>query len=110
MLPLAKTFEDVQKRVAALTKDRILVGHAVHNDLKVGALISCSWLTVDCPQVLLLSHPGPCIRDTQHLAAKHNITGKRPALRNLVKQELSVIIQGGEHSSVCLLVLFLAPG
>ncbi|KAJ8580820.1 ribonuclease H-like protein [Rhizopogon salebrosus TDB-379] len=90
----AKTFEDVQKRVAALTKDRILVGHAVHNDLKV----------------LLLSHPGPCIRDTQHLAAKHNVTGKRPALRNLVKQELSVVIQGGEHSSVCLLVLFLAPG
>jgi hypothetical protein len=42
ILPLAKTFEDVQKRVAALTKDRILVGHAVHNDLKVSALISCS--------------------------------------------------------------------
>jgi len=34
-LPLAKPFEEVQKRVAALTKDRILVGHAVHNDLRV---------------------------------------------------------------------------
>ncbi|KAG1737861.1 MipD protein [Suillus paluster] len=81
----AKSFEEVQKTVAALTKDRILVGHAVHNDLKV----------------LLLSHPGPYIRDTQHLAAKHKLTSsKRPALRNLVKQELDVVIQGGEHSSV----------
>lgn len=81
----AKQFEEVQKTVAALTKDRIIVGHAVHNDLKV----------------LLLSHPGPCIRDTQYLAAKHKVTSsKRPALRNLVKQELDVVIQGGEHSSV----------
>ncbi|KAG2347371.1 ribonuclease H-like protein [Suillus weaverae] len=81
----AKQFEEVQKTVAALTKDRIIVGHAVHNDLKV----------------LLLSHPGPCIRDTQHLAAKHKVTSsKRPALRNLVKQELDIVIQGGEHSSV----------
>ena len=31
----AKSFEEVQKQVAALLKDRILVGHAVHNDLKV---------------------------------------------------------------------------
>ncbi|KAG2104010.1 ribonuclease H-like domain-containing protein [Suillus discolor] len=81
----AKQFEEVQKTVAALTKDRIIVGHAVHNDLKV----------------LLLSHPGAFIRDTQRLAAKHNvINSKRPALRNLVKQELDVVIQGGEHSSV----------
>ncbi|KAG2153168.1 MipD protein [Suillus clintonianus] len=88
----AKQFEEVQKTVAALTKDRILVGHAVHNDLK---------LTDNRPQVLFLSHPGPYIRDTQRLAAKHNVTSsKRPALRNLVKQELDVVIQGGEHSSV----------
>ena len=31
----AKPFDDVQKQVADLIKDRILVGHAVHNDLKV---------------------------------------------------------------------------
>lgn len=35
ILSLAKQFEEVQKTVAALTKDRIIVGHAVHNDLKV---------------------------------------------------------------------------
>ena len=32
---LAKPFEEVQKRVSDLLKDKILVGHAVHNDLKV---------------------------------------------------------------------------
>jgi DNA polymerase III epsilon subunit-like protein len=33
----AATFEEVQKQTAALLKDRILVGHAVQNDLKVRA-------------------------------------------------------------------------
>ena len=37
-LPMtAKPFVEVQKQVANLLKDRILVGHAVHNDLKVRA-------------------------------------------------------------------------
>ena len=31
----AKPFAEVQKLVADLLKDKILVGHAVHNDLKV---------------------------------------------------------------------------
>ena len=31
----AEKFEDVQKDVASLLEGRILVGHAVHNDLKV---------------------------------------------------------------------------
>ena len=31
----AKPFEEVQKQVADLLDNRILVGHAVHNDLKV---------------------------------------------------------------------------
>ena len=33
----AKPFVEVQKQVADLLKGRILVGHAVHNDLKVRA-------------------------------------------------------------------------
>jgi hypothetical protein len=45
----AKSFEAVQTQVAALLKDRILVGHAVYNDLKA----------------LLLSHPHTATRDTQ---------------------------------------------
>ncbi|KAI0349971.1 hypothetical protein OH77DRAFT_1431536 [Trametes cingulata] len=81
----AKSFEEVQKQVADLLKDRILVGHAVHNDLKA----------------LLLSHPRPQTRDTQLLYHKHKLTrGRRPALRNLVQQELGLTIQAGEHSSV----------
>ena len=31
----ARPFDEVQKKVADLLKDRILVGHAVYNDLKV---------------------------------------------------------------------------
>ncbi|RDX57020.1 ribonuclease H-like protein [Lentinus brumalis] len=81
----ARPFEEVQREVADLLKDRILVGHAVHNDLKA----------------LLLSHPRPQTRDTQILAHKHQVSrGRRPALRHLVKQELGQTIQGGEHSSV----------
>ncbi|KAH9944999.1 ribonuclease H-like protein [Epithele typhae] len=81
----ARQFVDVQKEAADLLKDRILVGHAVHNDLKA----------------LLLSHPRPLTRDTQLLAHKHNLMrGRRPALRHLVRQELGLTIQGGEHSSV----------
>ena len=35
LLPLAKSFEEVQGAVAELIKDRIVVGHAIQNDLKV---------------------------------------------------------------------------
>lgn len=34
-LPLAKSFEEVQGAVAELIGDRILIGHAIQNDLKV---------------------------------------------------------------------------
>ncbi|KAF8525789.1 ribonuclease H-like domain-containing protein [Hysterangium stoloniferum] len=98
----ATSFSDVQKAVSDLLKDRILVGHAVHNDL----------------QALLLSHPHNMIRDSQILAGKHGTIStqlpadpagtplapikrnKRAALRKLVSQELGVDIQSGEHSSV----------
>ncbi|EGN92779.1 hypothetical protein SERLA73DRAFT_190636 [Serpula lacrymans var. lacrymans S7.3] len=81
----AKPFQEIQKKVAELLKDRILVGHAVHNDLKV----------------LLLSHSRHITRDTQQYASKFKVMNtNRPALRNLVKQEVGVTIQGGEHSSV----------
>lgn len=36
--PTAKPFDTVQKQVAELLKDRILIGHAVYNDLKVCTL------------------------------------------------------------------------
>ena len=37
----AKDFNAVQAQVADLFKGRILVGHAVHNDLKVGCSFPC---------------------------------------------------------------------
>ncbi|OCH89885.1 ribonuclease H-like protein [Obba rivulosa] len=81
----AKPFAEIQKLVADLLNERILVGHAVQNDL----------------QALLLSHPRPMLRDTQVLSAKSKVMkGSRPALRNLVLQELGLTIQSGEHSSV----------
>jgi RNA exonuclease 4 len=36
MMKDAISFEKVQKEVADLIKDRILIGHAIHHDLKVG--------------------------------------------------------------------------
>jgi len=81
----AKTFEEVQSAVAELIKDRILIGHAIHNDLKA----------------LLLSHPRAQIRDTQLLAHRHGQSrSARPALRNLVRDLLGAKIQEGEHNSV----------
>ncbi|KAF7984817.1 hypothetical protein HWV62_11840 [Athelia sp. TMB] len=81
----AQPFAEVQAAVAALLEGRVLVGHAVHNDLKV----------------LMLGHPRGMTRDTQYHAGKARMTGtNRPALRNLVREEVGVAIQEGEHSSV----------
>ncbi|KAJ3995117.1 ribonuclease H-like domain-containing protein [Lentinula boryana] len=80
----AKPFDQIQKRVADLIQDRILVGHAVHNDLK-----ACR-------------NPIPThSRHTQYLAGKSKVVRtKYVALRKLVEQELGIVIQAGEHSSL----------
>jgi len=81
----AMTFEEVQKKVAGILKDRFLVGHAVHNDLKA----------------LLLKHSSHLTRDTQTLPLIRAIyKTKRPGLRTVIKQEFNLDIQAGEHSSV----------
>jgi RNA exonuclease 4 len=64
----------------------------VHNDLKA----------------LLLSHPRSMTRDTQVCAHKFGrCKTNRVALRVLVKQELGLVIQGGEHSSVSCFMFFI---
>ncbi|KAF4577524.1 3'-5' exonuclease [Pleurotus pulmonarius] len=84
-LAQAKSFEEIRSRVAGLLKDKVLVGHDVFHDLKA----------------LSLKHPRPQILDTQFCAWKHKVsTTQRIALRHLVKQELGLTIQDGEHSSV----------
>ncbi|ORX34180.1 ribonuclease H-like domain-containing protein [Kockovaella imperatae] len=81
----APTFEEVQKMVAGLVSGKILVGHAVANDLKA----------------LLLDHPGPMLRDTQKCPAlRERAKSKYPSLRKLTEMELGVSIQKGSHSSV----------
>mmetsp|Transcript_35362 Transcript_35362/g.89142 ORF Transcript_35362/g.89142 Transcript_35362/m.89142 type:complete len:311 (+) Transcript_35362:507-1439(+) len=96
----ALPLEEVQKQVHALVKGRLLVGHAIHNDL----------------QALQLSHPHKLIRDTAKypplMRVVHN--GKRKpkprALRKLAAEQLGFEIQAGEHSPVddarCALYLY----
>ena len=83
----AEKFEIVQKEVSELIKDRILVGHAVHNDLKI----------------LFLDHPKKKLRDTQRCKLFRKLKpslGGIPSLKNLAQALLGVSIQTGEHSSV----------
>ncbi|XP_054263023.1 uncharacterized protein LOC128986602 [Macrosteles quadrilineatus] len=78
----ATDFKIVQKEVSDILKSRILVGHALKNDLKV----------------LYLSHPKHSMRDTSKF--KKFREGKTPALKKLAKKYLGATIQEGEHSSV----------
>lgn len=84
----ACTFEECQLEVAKLIKGKVLVGHALKNDLAV----------------LMLSHPRTHIRDTasyRPLMRSRKVGDKekyRPnALRNLAKERLGITIQDGEH-------------
>ena len=47
----APNFADVQKGVASLIKDKILIGHSISTDLKVLHGIYLAWLP--CPCILL---------------------------------------------------------
>ncbi|KAJ0060136.1 hypothetical protein NL108_003976 [Boleophthalmus pectinirostris] len=77
--------DTVRKEVAEILRGRIVVGHAIHNDLKI----------------LLLDHPKKKIRDTQKYEAfKKMAKSGRPALRVLCREVLNVKVQQGEHSSV----------
>ncbi|KZV51945.1 RNA exonuclease 4 [Dorcoceras hygrometricum] len=82
-LSKAKNFIIVQKKVAELIKGRILVGHALRNDLKA----------------LLLSHPKKDIRDTSEYAPFLK-EGRSRSLKNLAMEFLGVGIQNGEHCPV----------
>ncbi|KAE9590604.1 hypothetical protein Lal_00023257 [Lupinus albus] len=79
----AKDLWSAQKKVAELIKGRILVGHALHNDLKA----------------LLLSHPKKDIRDTSEYQPFLK-SGSRRALKHLAEEILGAKIQSGEHCPV----------
>uniref|UniRef100_A0A1B6K7N9 RNA exonuclease 4 n=1 Tax=Homalodisca liturata TaxID=320908 RepID=A0A1B6K7N9_9HEMI len=78
----AHDFKVVQKEVADILKGKILVGHALKNDLNV----------------LYLTHPKRMMRDTSRFYKFRE--GRTPALKKLVKKYLDVTIQEGEHNSV----------
>ncbi|XP_060791759.1 RNA exonuclease 4 isoform X2 [Neoarius graeffei] len=79
-----ENFKIVQQEVAKILEGRILVGHAIHNDLKI----------------LLLDHPKRNTRDTQkYKPFKKIVKSGRPALRVLCQEILNVKVQQGEHSS-----------
>ncbi|OWZ55003.1 RNA exonuclease 4 [Cryptococcus neoformans c45] len=81
----APQFEEVHKQVADLLYDKILIGHAIDNDLKV----------------LMLTHPGPLTRDTQRYKPLQEIAkNKRPGLKKLSELLLGIQIQTGAHSSL----------
>ncbi|CAM8948793.1 unnamed protein product [Rhodiola kirilowii] len=79
----AKKFQVAQEKVAEMLKGRILVGHALHHDLKA----------------LLLSHPTSDIRDTA-VYLPFLKKGQSRALRHLAEELLGVKIQNGEHCSI----------
>ncbi|KAM5328792.1 RNA exonuclease 4 isoform 1-T2 [Glossophaga mutica] len=84
-LQRGEQFEVVQKEVAEMLRGRVLVGHAVHNDLKV----------------LLLDHPKRRIRDTQkYKPFKSQVQSGRPSLKLLAERILGVRVQQAEHCSV----------
>lgn len=82
-LKKAKDFRVVQNKVAELLKGRILVGHALRNDLKA----------------LLLSHPKTDIRDTAEYQPFLK-EGRSRALKHLASEFLDVVIQNGEHCPI----------
>ncbi|KAI8645434.1 ribonuclease H-like domain-containing protein [Parasitella parasitica] len=81
----ALTFKEAQYKTEAIIRNRILVGHAVYNDL----------------QALILSHPALLIRDTSRYKPFRKLAkGRTPGLKMLVKEVLGINIQSGSHSSV----------
>lgn len=78
-------FEEAQSKVRELLEDRILVGHAVRNDLKA----------------LQLELPPERIRDSSKIAEYRKMSnGSTPSLRKLSKVILGIDIQNGQHSSI----------
>ncbi|NWX48051.1 REXO4 exonuclease, partial [Steatornis caripensis] len=78
-------FKTVQKEVAEILNGRILVGHALRNDLKV----------------LFLDHPKKKIRDTQkYKPFRQRVKNARPSLKLLCERLLNVQVQTSEHCSV----------
>ncbi|XP_055351360.1 RNA exonuclease 4-like [Paramacrobiotus metropolitanus] len=84
-LKKGEEFKVVQAKVAEILRGRILIGHAVSNDL----------------EALLLSHPKGDIRDTsKYKPFRILMKGGTPSLKKLTAKVLGVAVQTGEHDSI----------
>ncbi|KAL6710159.1 3'-5' exonuclease [Coniothyrium glycines] len=84
---VARPFDEVREDIRILLAGRILVGHAVKNDL----------------DVLILKHDKRFIRDTSKFTKFRQLSmipGRTPGLKLLAEKLLGVEIQTGAHSSV----------
>ncbi|KNZ61387.1 hypothetical protein VP01_1407g1, partial [Puccinia sorghi] len=102
----ASSFEDVTRKVADLTRNKVLIGHAITNDLQV-SLFSTSFrlafpLQMFLVVALLLTHPRQMIRDTSTYQPLRKLAKtKFPSLKKLALLLLDVEIQKDSHCSVC---------
>jgi RNA exonuclease 4 len=81
----ARSFETVQQDIANLLQGRVLIGHAVRNDL----------------DAMMLGHPKKDIRDTSRFSGFRKYSaGRTPSLKKLAQEVLGIKIQDGEHSSI----------
>ncbi|OBA19107.1 hypothetical protein METBIDRAFT_33705 [Metschnikowia bicuspidata var. bicuspidata NRRL YB-4993] len=81
----AVSYKEARERVKNIIDGRVLVGHAVHNDL----------------ECLGISVPKHLIRDTSRFPEfKKQNGGKMPSLKKLCRVYLNLEIQNGLHSSV----------
>jgi RNA exonuclease 4 len=84
-LKSAPPLSDVMVKLGPILKDRIVVGHSLHNDFAA----------------LMLSHPKHLIRDTANYHMfKKSLRTTSPSLKRLAKEYLGLDIQTGEHDSV----------
>ncbi|KAI5967546.1 REX4 [Candida margitis] len=84
-LKFAIKFDDARAKVESILRDKILVGHALSNDL----------------EKLQLSHPPTMIRDTSSFPLfKQFSSGKTPSLKKLTKDFLDLDIQTSEHNPI----------
>lgn len=85
-LSQAISFDEAQPKVAAVIKDKIVVGHSLKHDF----------------EVLMLPHPRRMVRDTSKFTHFRSITkGRTPSLKRLAGDILGLhSFQSGAHSSV----------
>jgi RNA exonuclease 4 len=80
------SFAQVQTEVGHLIQNKIVVGHALHNDFRV----------------LKLSHPFRLVRDTSKYKPFRTLVGSygAPTLKLLAERILGIRIQTGEHNPI----------